>query len=313
MKISEAFDLYKNHYLLIKGLSRRVLEDNDYVAKRLIKVVGDKDINLLTMDDIAEWTQSITTRKLQSGKIVDRAENTIRNDIIRLRVVLKYLRSRDYDCLNYELIPVPKHQDVVKQFLTPEEVELMMENSFNLRNKFIISLLYSSGIRLSEFLALDRNSIVDKKFTVVGKGRKERLCFIDDRTNNLMKEYLETRDDDSSALVISRLNNDRMTPSNVQLLIKNAAKRAGIKKKVTPHTLRHSFATNFISNNGNIRYLSTLLGHASVDTTLIYTHLSDNDLEYQYRTFHSVSTKSHLKNAHSIYFDIDKTGSAAYN
>lgn len=313
MKISEAFALYKNHYLIIKRLSKRVLEDNDYVAERLIKVVGDKDIEQLTMDDVAEWARSITTRTLRNGKIVNRAENTIRNDVIRLRVVLKYLCSRGCKCLNYELIPVPKHQDVVKQYLTPEEVNLMLENSYNLRNKFIISLLYSSGIRLSEFLALNRDSIQNRRFTVIGKGKKTRLCFIDERTEELMNNYLSTRQDDCKALVISRINKDRMTPSNVQLLVKNAAKRAGITKKVTPHTLRHSFATNFISNNGNIRHLSTLMGHASVDTTLIYTHLSDNELEYQYRTFHSISTKTDLKSSYPVYYTVDNQGHPAYN
>lgn len=84
------------------------------------------------------------------------------------------------------------------------------------------------------------------------------------------------------------LNKKRMTPTNVQMLVKNAAKAAGIHKHVTPHVLRHSFATNFIGNDGNIRYLSTMLGHASVATTMIYTHVVDNDLERQYKKYHTI-------------------------
>ena len=314
MKISEAFDLYKNNYLLIKGVSRRVLQDNGYVATRMIKVLGDKDIADLTMDDVSRWAVSITERELPDGTTVSRSQNTMRNDLTRFKMVLKYLRLRGYDCLEPALIPIPKREDVVRPFLTPEEVTSMIDNAHSLRNKFVISLLYSSGIRLSEFISLDRDSISRQRFTVVGKGKKARLCFIDDRTDKLMRQYLASRDDDSPALVVSRLHKDRMTPTNVQLLIKNSAKRAGITKNVSPHILRHSFATNFIQNNGNIRHLSVLMGHASINTTSIYTHIVDNDLENQYRLFHSVDTKKALNNrAYYAYYSVDNRGGVMYN
>jgi site-specific recombinase XerD len=137
-------------------------------------------------------------------------------------------------------------------------------------------------------IQLNRNSIVDRKFTVVGKGKKARLCFIDERTEHLMGQYLKTRKDNSEALIVSAVNKARMTPTNVQLLIKNSAIRAGIDKRVTPHTLRHSFATNFLKNNGNMRYLSTMLGHASLDTTMMYAHVVDNDLQAQYEKYHTI-------------------------
>lgn len=278
MKISEAFDLYKNNYMFIKSHSARVLQNHEYVKERLVKAVGDMEINNLTMDDVHKWTSEI---------MVGRCWNTVRNDILRLRAVLKYLNLRGVECMNYELIPVPKREATTRDFLTEEEVTAMIDASDKIRSKFVISLLYSSGIRLSELISLDRNSIQDKRFQVVGKGSKLRICFIDDRTERLMQEYLATRHDDCPALLISRLSKERMTPTNIQLLIKIAARKAGITKHVTPHVLRHSFATNFIRNNGNIRYLSVMLGHASVDTTAIYTHVVDNDLERQYRLFHT--------------------------
>ena len=279
MKISEAFDAYKNNYMFYKSHSKRVLQNHDYVKDRLIRVLGDKSIEKLTMDDVHIWVSFI---------MEGRAWNTVRNDIVRLRSVLKYINLRGVKCLNAELIPVPKREETTREFLTEEEVSLMIDKSKRLRNKFVISLFYSSGIRLSELIALDRNSIQDRKFQVVGKGNKLRICFIDERTERLMKEYLESRTDTSPALIVSYLNQDRMTPTNVQLIIKLAAKRAGIDKKVTPHVLRHSFATNFIRNNGNIRYLSVMMGHASVNTTAIYSHVVDNDLEKQYNLFHTV-------------------------
>lgn len=279
MKISEAFDLYKNNYMFYKEHSRRIMEGHDYVKRRLVGVVGDKPISKLTLDDVQTWVTAL---------LVGRQWNTVRNDIVRLRVVLKYVAKRGEKCIDFDLIPVPKREEVTRDFLSAEEVEKMIENACNIRSKFVISLLYSSGIRLSEFLSLDISDIQDRRFQVVGKGGKLRICFIDQRTDDLMREYLATRNDDSNALVVSRVSKDRMTPTNVQLLVRNAAKSAGIKKHVTPHVLRHSFATNFITNNGNIRYLSTLLGHSQVNTTMIYTHVVDNDLEAQYRQFHTV-------------------------
>jgi site-specific recombinase XerD len=164
----------------------------------------------------------------------------------------------------------------------------MIDNAYNLRNAFIISLLYSSGIRLSELISLNQGQIVDRRFTVIGKGRKPRLCFIDQRTEQLMDQYLASRTDHSDALVVSFEHKERMTATNVQLLIRNSAKRAGINKKVTPHTLRHSFATNFLKNNGNMRYLSAMLGHASLDTTMMYAHVVDQDLQRQYEKYHTI-------------------------
>ena len=288
MKISEAFDLYKNNYMFIKGQSKRVLENQDYVKQRLIRVLGDKRIDKITMDDVYKWTEAISIMRLPDGSERKRAVNTMRNDLIRLKMVLKYMKLIGYSCLEPELIPIPKREDVKRPFLTEYEVSEMIKHSYSLRNKFVISLLYSSGIRLSEMISLNRDSIQNRQFTVVGKGKKARLCFIDERTEKIMNEYLASRTDDCEALIISYKNKARMTPTNVQLLVKNTAIRAGITKKVTPHILRHSFATNFIRNNGNIKYLSVLLGHVSINTTAIYTHVVDNDLAYQYSCYHTI-------------------------
>lgn len=287
MLISEAFDMYYQ-YMSIKGQSVRVLETHDFVKRTLIDVVGDIDIKNLTTKEVHLWKEALSTRKLSIGRTAKRAPNTIRCYIIRLRAVLRYMKLIGEECLNYELVPAPKREAVCRTYLTEKEVTAMIDNAFSLRNKFVISLLYSSGIRLSEMLSLDRDSIRNKRFTVVGKGKKARLCFIDDRTEKIMQEYLASRTDNCPALIVSELYKSRMTPGNVQLLVRNTAERAGIKRRITPHILRHSFATNFISNNGDIRPLSILMGHANLDTTAIYTHIVDNQLEKQYQQFHSI-------------------------
>ena len=218
----------------------------------------------------------------------DRSQNTVRLFVMKLRNVISYLNKRGIDTINVDLVPLPKRQETVPVFLTEEEVALMIDYASNLRNKFVISLLYASGIRLSELISLNRGQIVEKRFTVIGKGGKPRLCFIDDRTEKLMEEYLARRKDNDSALVVSYNFKERMTKTNIELLVRNTASKAGINKKVTPHTLRHSYATNFLRNNGNMRYLSYSLGHASMDTTAMYAHVVDYDLERQYQQFHTI-------------------------
>lgn len=278
MLISDAFDLYEKNYMAIRHQSRRICETHSVCKRWLIEAVGDKDMAELTVADISNWIKSMRKTK---------CTNTCRNYVTRLRVVADYIDLLGVPTIKAGIIPIPKREATVPAFLTAQEVDAMIENSYSLRNAFVISLLYSSGIRLSEMLQLNRGQIVDQQFTVIGKGSKARLCFIDDRTQALMDEYLATRKDNSEALIVSAQNKQRMTPTNVQLLIKNSAERAGITQRVTPHTLRHSFATNFLKNNGNMRYLSTMLGHSSLDTTMIYTHVVDNDLREQYKKYHT--------------------------
>lgn len=279
MLISEAFDMYKHDFIQIQRQSVRTEEMHDFVRKNFVQFIGNKDIEDLSINDIRQWFEKLSKT---------RCSNTVRGYIIKLRRVLEYCSKRGLSTINPDIIPVPKREESIVTYLTEDEVTAMIDNAPNIRSKFIISLLYSSGIRLEELLQLDRNAIYQQKFTVSGKGGKVRLCFIDDRTELLMKEYLGSRNDTCNALVVSLQKKERMTRTNVELLVKNAARRAGISKHVTPHTLRHSYATNFLRNNGNIGYLSKMMGHKSLDTTMVYAHVIDNDLEEQYRKYHSV-------------------------
>ena len=279
MLISEAFDVYRDDYIRMRNQSGRTEECHECCKKLLLGHIEDKPIDKLTLQDVTRWRN-----ELAKGRKV----NSIRVYVIRLRAVLSYLNIRGITCLDARLVPVPKREATVPVFLTEAEVDAMIACAYNLRNAFVISLLYSSGIRLSELIALNRGQIVDRRFTVIGKGRKPRLCFIDERTEHLMEMYLKSRNDHHDALVVSFENKSRMTATNIQLLVRNSAVRAGITKKVTPHTLRHSFATNFLKNNGNMRYLSAMLGHASLDTTMMYAHVVDHDLQKQYEKYHTI-------------------------
>lgn len=279
MLISQAFDLYRDDYVRLKNQSKRTEEMHEGCKRLLLTNMEDKPISELTLYDIRCWSEELRKR---------RTINTIRVYIIRLRAVLAYLNIRDIPCLDARLVPVPQREATVPTFLSEAEVTAMIDHSYSLRNAFVISLIYSSGIRLSELIRLNRDQIRDRRFTVIGKGNKPRLCFIDQRTELLMRKYLRSRDDHDSALIVSEEFKHRMTATNIQLLVRNSATRAGIYKKVTPHTLRHSFATNFLKNNGNMRYLSDLLGHSSMETTMMYAHVVNNDLQNAYEKYHTI-------------------------
>ena len=279
MRLSQAFDMYLEDYIRAKNQSTRTEETHEACKRLLINFLGDKELDQLTLLDVREWRKEITKGRMA---------NSVRVYILRLRAVLRYCNIRDIKCIKSDLVPIPKREATIPVFLSEAEVTAMIDHASSLRNAFIISLLYSSGIRLSELIALNRGQIVDRRFTVIGKGRKPRLCFIDERTELLMGMYLAKRQDNNDALIVSNEYKQRMTATNIQLLVRNSAKRAGITKKVTPHTLRHSFATNFLRNNGNMRYLSAMLGHASLDTTMMYAHVVDYDMQKQYEKYHTI-------------------------
>ena len=279
MRISEAFDMYLEDYIRAKNQSTRTEETHEACKRLLIQFLGDKELSQLSLLDVRGWRKEISK---------GRRPNSVRVYILRLRAVLRDCNLRDIPAIKSELVPVPKREATVPVFLTEQEVTRMIECSTSVRNAFVISLLYSSGIRLSELIALNRGQIVDRRFTVIGKGRKPRLCFIDQRTELLMNMYLASRKDNHEALIVSNEFKRRMTATNIQLLVRNSASKACLNKKVSPHTLRHSFATNFLKNNGNMRYLSAMLGHASLDTTMMYAHVVDLDLQNQYEKYHTI-------------------------
>lgn len=279
MRLSEAFNMYLEDYIRAKNQSTRTEETHEACKRLLIQFLGDKELSQLSLLDVREWRKEISK---------GRRPNSVRVYILRLRAVLRYCNIRDIPAIKSDLVPVPKREATVPVFLTEQEVTRMIECSTSIRNAFVISLLYSSGIRLSELIALNRGQIIDRRFTVIGKGRKPRLCFIDQRTELLMNMYLAIRKDNHEALIVSNEFKRRMTATNIQLLVRNSASKACLNKKVSPHTLRHSFATNFLKNNGNMRYLSAMLGHASLDTTMMYAHVVDLDLQKQYEKYHTI-------------------------
>lgn len=280
MRLSELFELYRTDYIVFTNQSVKTEENHTICKRALIAFFGDVYIEDITFAMVRDWKTYLSKKRSQA---------TVRNYIIKLRVVLAFAKRRGYKTLDPDTIPIPQRVDTVAQYVTSEEVERMINATRRIRSKAIISLLYGSGIRLSEFLSLNKSQLINNTFTVVGKGGKARLCFVDYRTETLINEYQKTRKDNHAALFVSTQGTTgRMTATNVQLIVKTAAMKAGIDRHVTPHTLRHAFATNFIHNNGGVRHLQVLMGHSSLDTTAHYAHVIDEDLQRSYQLSHTV-------------------------
>lgn len=290
MLLSEAFELYRLEYITYRNQSKKTEEMNTAAMNSVVEFLGGIHIEELTFDMIRKW-------KLHLSKT--RSNNTVRGYIIKLRVVLKYLGLKGVNVLNYEIVGVPKREQVPVTFITPEEVESLIACVFKpspgysthnrYRNRAIIALMYASGVRVSELCGLDRLSLQqDRTFTVVGKGGKARLCFFDERSLCYIDEYLNYRPDCLAPLFISELTGKRISKGTVQEIFRNAKNKGHLDKPVHPHTIRHSFATNLLRNNTNIVHVRDFLGHSSVQTTEMYMHVVNEDLKAVYREKHTI-------------------------
>lgn len=224
--------------------------------------------------------------------------------LIALRGFLKYLARRGIDSLDPALVDLPKTHRPQVTFLHFDEIQAMLnaidlDTETGLRDRAIIELLFSGGLRVSELCRLNRDDINlhKKEFVVRGKGSKDRPIFIDESAAHWVGQYLAVRHDALPALFLNNSKNAglpdttgdyrRLTPRSIQRIIEKYTRAAGITKHVTPHTLRHSFATDLLMNGADIRSVQSLLGHSNISTTQIYTHITDPHLKDVHKKFHT--------------------------
>lgn len=237
--------------------------------------------------------------------------NTQNHHIVVLRSFLKYLSKQGISTLPAEKVEIGKNPDRQIEFLELEEVHRLFTAAEGtsiqaLRNRAILEILFSSGIRVSELIALNKDHIDFKKgeFSVVGKGGKIRLVFLSQEAQQALIYYLEKRTDIEEALFITtskikdhQIHIARITQRTIQRILKHYATKAGIIKNIHPHTLRHSFATDLLRNGADIRSVQSLLGHSSITTTQLYTHVTNKYLRDVYKNFHSDSRKKGSDNS----------------
>lgn len=227
--------------------------------------------------------------------------------IIALRAFLKYLAKRDIKSLSAEKVELGTMERRQIEFLEISEVDDLLSTPekypskkelITLRDSAILETLFSTGLRISELVNLNRDQINLERgeFTVRGKGGKDRVVFLSDSATKKIKSYLSKRDDNAKPLFIhysgvkDGLDDGeymRLTPRSIQRMVSKYAKLAGITKKVTPHMLRHSFATDLLINGADIRSVQAMLGHSSITTTQIYTHVTNKQLKDIHRSFHN--------------------------
>jgi len=284
--------------------SQKTISNYDHYLTRLLDF-GGEDLKISDID--TEWLRKwrLWLNRLGTNTSDEMQKNTQNYHLIALRSFLKYCSKRDIEALKADKVELARVVRKQVTFLTPEELQRMFElpdtsTEPGARDRAILELLFSSGLRVSELVGLDRDHINLKRreFMVRGKGQKDRPIFISPEAAEWIQEYLNLRGDKIPAL-FTRLggkkeirrdgNYARLTARSVQRLVASYARLAGITKHVSPHTLRHSFATDLLMNGADIRSVQAMLGHSNIATTQIYTHVTDPHLKEIHTKFHHKS------------------------
>lgn len=304
------FEKLKIDYLealeIEQGRSLKTVDNYAHYLNRLSDFAGD-DITVTDIDLelVRKWR--LWLNRLGTNTSDELQKNTQNYHLIALRSFLKYCAKRDIPCMPADKIELAKSVRKQVTFLSEDELERLfsmpkIDTEQGLRDRAILELLFSSGLRVSELANLDKDSVnlKRKEFIVRGKGQKDRPIFISDAAANWISQYLEKRTDNSRPLFIrysgtKKVNTSgnyyRLTPRSIQRLVARYALLAGITKKVTPHTLRHSFATDLLMNGADLRSVQAMLGHSNISTTQIYTHVTDPHLKSIHQKFHSKTTE----------------------
>ena len=331
MDLNDLVRQFLEHIEIEKGRSQKTIENYQHYLQRFIEFAeshGVKSPDTINQDLIHQYRLHLNRMASADGTQIKKV--TQNYHIIAVRSFLKYLARRDIDSLSAEKVELAKQEQREVNFLTGEELDRLLaspalyeKNHFKrMRDEAILDTLFSTGLRVSELTGLNRDQVdlVRGEFSIRGKGGKIRLVFLSSEAKEKLQKYLERRKDKNKSVFIPLYKgnhssplatNDkqvldsesslgkplqkrepRLTPRSVQRMISRYAKLAGIVKDVTPHTMRHSFATDLLMNGADIRSVQTMLGHSSITTTQIYTHVTNAQLHDVHKTFHSRKKKS---------------------
>jgi site-specific recombinase XerD len=304
MTLAEATDRFLTAVQIEKNQSLKTARNYRHYLGRAIDFFGaDRAVSQITFTDIQQFFLHLATFQSRGAML---SVKTRGFHAIALRSLFKYLAKHDIQCLPAEKIDVPKSEKRTVEFLEPEELTRLFaavdtRTLRGARDAAILETLYSTGLRVSELCSLSRSQVdlARREFAVTGKGRKTRIVFLTPEATEKIGSYLNLRTDNLPAVFLShgpqssksdeitgKGNTRRLTPWSVAHLVRQYALRAGIVKRVTPHTLRHSFATTLLTNGADLRSVQELLGHASITTTQVYTHVTNQRLREIHAKFH---------------------------
>ncbi len=289
-ELSLVFDEYIRAKIVLKGRARGTQANYENTKKLAMNFFGDVPIDTINAEDVRDFHEH-----LLGWQSVD----TAAGNIVSFRCLLKFCHKKGLTFIDPDDIDIPKRKKRIIKYLTePEYYNFLAVISQRhrgyaeinrVRNIAIIELLYATGLRVGELCRLNRNTIKNRQFIVSGKSKDPRLCFTTPEVEKLIKDYLVLRDDDNPALFVANQTGKRITPDNVRRVFRFACDRSDFYQ-VTPHTIRHSYATNLLEKEVDLRYIGDLLGHQSLDTTRLYTHFSNPKL---HRIYDQAMIKSH--------------------
>jgi tyrosine recombinase xerC len=303
MFVSEALTDFLEHLEIEGGRSQNTIRNYSLYLERFIEFAGDIEVVKITSEMIRRYRLWLNRYKNDNdGKALSILTQSYH--LIALRGFLTYLSRRDIPSLSADKIILPKTVRKQVTFLQYDEVVNLIDNipldsEQGLRDRAIIELLFSSGLRVSELVNLNRDHINLKRreFMVRGKGQKDRPVFVSQHAAEHVNNYLQARQDSLPALFLSysrrstkpTMSGDyrRLSARSIQRMVSHYARLAGITKHVSPHTMRHSFATDLLMNGADLRSVQSLLGHSSISTTQVYTHVTDQHLKDIHERFHS--------------------------
>lgn len=300
--MSDALVAFLEHLEVEGGRSQRTIDNYRLYLERFIDFAGDIAVVNITTELVRQYRLWLNRYKNDNGDSL--LLITQNYHLVALRGFLTYLSRRDIASLAADKIVLPKTTRRQVTFLHYDEVmrliaQIPLDSEQGLRDRAIVELLFSSGLRVSELVALNRDHINLKRreFMVRGKGQKDRPVFISEAAAEQVAAYLSARQDTLPALFLSyskhqrqpSLSGDfrRLSARSIQRLVAHYARLAGITKHVSPHTMRHSFATDLLMNGADLRSVQSMLGHSSIATTQIYTHVTDQHLKSVHERFHS--------------------------
>lgn len=302
--------VWKNRFLTYIEVERNksllTRRNYDFYLSRFIEISKLSKPSQITLDDIRDFRLSLNRQTNQRGQPLKKS--TQNYHLIALRSFLKYLAKNDVPSMAAEKIELAKIGERQVSFLEGDDLERFLgaplqgehRDLMAYRDKAILELLFSTGLRVSELAGLKRDSLNLNKdeFTIRGKGDKLRIVFMSPAAKLWVKEYLGRRKDTEPYLFLRQDRAGRrsvdlkpLTPRSIQRLVDHYARAAGITKHITPHTLRHSYATDLLMNGADIRSVQAMLGHASIQTTQIYTHITNPRLREIYAKHHGKQRK----------------------
>lgn len=300
MDLEKLIDDFLTYCEIEKNHSHNTIINYNHYLKRFLHWTKENNIsspNQIDLDIIKKY-------RLYLNRLTEVNKKTQSYHIIALRAFIKYLANRDIKTIAAEKIALPKMPDRQITFLEEDELEKLLsmpkpDNIIGLRDKAILELLFSTGLRVSELVNLKKNTILaaKKEFSVRGKGGKTRVVFLSGRASLAIKNYLQARNDKNTSLFINhheiaaQKKETHLTSRTVQRIVKKYAGQAGLAKKITPHILRHSFGTDLLRSGADLRAVQQLLGHSSITTTQIYTHVTDQHLREVHQAFHGLRRK----------------------